>query len=221
MAHVEQELITLPEHSSSSRFLVAEFVLIALFFFWPLYFRSFFDVRLLITPLVSSNFFPSSLNTKKDYVIWTPIKIIETTFLKFMIQTPWNKRIRKKLLETTLLKPSSKKKSILYYQLANISCQVRWLKLFGTSMSHSSNVISYDVVLFCVKWARKKVWRYQRGNQKPYIEERPKIQWPEEKKSDQHELRVSIMWFPVAFYVYVYTKASESCIWEKLSQWFL
>jgi hypothetical protein len=38
-----------------------------------------------------------------------------------MIQTPLYKRIRKKLLETTLLKPSSKKKSILYYQLANIS----------------------------------------------------------------------------------------------------
>jgi hypothetical protein len=51
MAHVEQELITLPEHSSSSRFLVAEFVLIALFFFWPLYFLP-LDF---ITPSVSSH----------------------------------------------------------------------------------------------------------------------------------------------------------------------
>ena len=27
----------------------------------------------------------------------------------------------------------------------------------------------------------RRVWRYQRGNQNPYIEEEPKTQWPKEK----------------------------------------
>ena len=64
---VEQELITLPEHLSSapiySRVRIARsFVFFVVFvdhclsfFFWPLYFLS-CDVRLLITPLISSNF---------------------------------------------------------------------------------------------------------------------------------------------------------------------
>ncbi len=28
---------------------------------------------------------------------------------------------------------------------------------------------------------RRRVWRYQRGNQNPYIEEEEKAQWPKEK----------------------------------------
>jgi hypothetical protein len=66
---VEQKLLTLPEHLSSPRFLVG-FVLLDLlficmfcrslfvllyFFFWPLCCLFFFDIWILITPLVSSN----------------------------------------------------------------------------------------------------------------------------------------------------------------------
>jgi len=66
---VEQELLTLPEHLSSPRFLVglcylifsfmcmfcwSLFVLLY-FFFWPLCCLFFFDIRILITLLVSSN----------------------------------------------------------------------------------------------------------------------------------------------------------------------
>ena len=66
---VEQKLLTLPEHMSSLRFLVG-FVLLDLlficmfcrslfvlfyFFFWPLCCLFFFDIWILITPLVSSN----------------------------------------------------------------------------------------------------------------------------------------------------------------------
>jgi hypothetical protein len=162
MAHVEQELITLPEHSSSSRFLVAEFVLIALFFFWPLYFRSFFDVRLLITPLVSSNFFPSSLNTKKDYVISyfslricrTPIQIIETTFLKYMIQTPLYKRIRKKLLETTLLKPSCTLKSDSF--IMKVVLKLWTIFIQCTSYNDAlSNIQSIIMSYICLWWTNQ------------------------------------------------------------------
>ena len=34
----------------------------------------------------------------------------------------------------------------------------------------------------------RRVWRYQRGNQKPYIEEEQTTQWPKEKvqKDQQH-----------------------------------
>jgi hypothetical protein len=63
---VEQELLTLPEHLSSSlvfsgvrvtRSLVLYvcFVFLLHFFFWPLCCLFFFDIRILITPLVSSN----------------------------------------------------------------------------------------------------------------------------------------------------------------------
>ena len=69
--HVEQELLTLPEHMSSypvfsgvrvSRSLVlcvvfCKSLFVFLYFiFWPLYCLLFFDLRFLITPFVSSNF---------------------------------------------------------------------------------------------------------------------------------------------------------------------
>ena len=66
--HVEQEILTFPDYLSSSRFL-ARFVLLdvlfsvgysvdhfPIFFVCPLCFLSFFHLRLLTTPLVSSNF---------------------------------------------------------------------------------------------------------------------------------------------------------------------
>ena len=72
VSHVKQELLTTPEHLNSppvysgvciARSLVfcatlcrSLFVFLS-FFFWPLYSLSFFDLRLLITPLVSSNLF--------------------------------------------------------------------------------------------------------------------------------------------------------------------
>jgi hypothetical protein len=69
---VEQELLTLPEHLSSPpvfsawgscysifsficKFCRSLFVLLC-FFFWPLCSLFFFNIRILITPLVSSNF---------------------------------------------------------------------------------------------------------------------------------------------------------------------
>ena len=68
MSLMEQELLTLPEHLSSPRFLIG-FVLLDLeflklcrslfvllsFSFWPLCILSFFDLRILISPLISSN----------------------------------------------------------------------------------------------------------------------------------------------------------------------
>ena len=73
---VEQELLTLPEHLSSSpvfsgarvtRSLVLcvifcrSLFLLLSYFFWSLCGMSFFDLRILMTPLVSSNSFCSSL----------------------------------------------------------------------------------------------------------------------------------------------------------------
>ena len=68
MSQVEKELPTLPEHLSSppgfrwvrvTRSLVmfcgSLFALLS-FFFWPLCCLFFFDIRILITPLISSNF---------------------------------------------------------------------------------------------------------------------------------------------------------------------
>ena len=64
---VEQEMPILPEHISSPRVLVWVRVTRSLvlcvcfvdrclsFFYWPLCCLSFFDLRILITPLVSSN----------------------------------------------------------------------------------------------------------------------------------------------------------------------
>ena len=66
---VEQELLSLPEHLSSPRFSVGScysifsfmcmfcgsLFAVLYFFFWPLCCPSFFDVQILITPLVSSN----------------------------------------------------------------------------------------------------------------------------------------------------------------------
>jgi hypothetical protein len=61
--NVKQELPTLPEHMPShpvfSRVCVAQsfgFCVCPFFFVWPLPCISFFDLRLLITPFVSSNF---------------------------------------------------------------------------------------------------------------------------------------------------------------------
>jgi hypothetical protein len=70
VSHVEQELLTLPEHLSSPSvfsvvraaqslvfcvmFCRSSFAFLS-FFIWPLCCLSFFDLRLLITPLVSSN----------------------------------------------------------------------------------------------------------------------------------------------------------------------
>ena len=65
---MEQELLTHPEHLSSppvfSEIRVAQSLdfcvvfcrSLFVFFVWPLYFMSFFNLQLLVTPLVSSNF---------------------------------------------------------------------------------------------------------------------------------------------------------------------
>ena len=82
---VEQELLTLPEYLSSSPdfsgFRVARslalcvtfcrslFVLL-FFFFWPLCCLSFFDLRILITPLVSSS---SSLHTVSTFCLMVDV----------------------------------------------------------------------------------------------------------------------------------------------------
>ena len=69
---VEQELLTLPEPLSSPRVFVGfvffsfmcmfgrSLFVVLCFFFWPLCCLFFFDIRILITPLVSSNSSPSS-----------------------------------------------------------------------------------------------------------------------------------------------------------------
>ena len=76
---VEQELLTLPEHMSSSpdfswvrvtRSLVLYVCFVdrcLYFFFWPLCCLFFLDIRILIAPLVSSN--SSYLNLEKDHVL--------------------------------------------------------------------------------------------------------------------------------------------------------
>ena len=51
--HLEQELLTLPEHLKSSS--VFSWVLLS-YFFWPLYCLTVFDLRCLMIPLVSSDF---------------------------------------------------------------------------------------------------------------------------------------------------------------------
>jgi hypothetical protein len=79
--HVKQELLTTPEHLSSppvyselciawslvfcAMFCRSLFVFLS-FYFWPLYCLSFFDLRLLITPLVSSNLLYCQMVT----VVW-------------------------------------------------------------------------------------------------------------------------------------------------------
>jgi hypothetical protein len=78
---VEQELLTLPEHLSSppvfsgvcvtrSLVLCVYFVDRCLsFFFWSLCCLFFFDIQILITPLVSSNSFYFISNTKKNKIM--------------------------------------------------------------------------------------------------------------------------------------------------------
>jgi len=34
----------------------------------------------------------------------------------------------------------------------------------------------------CKPWYIRRVWRYGRGNENPYIEEEPTTQWPKEKE---------------------------------------
>ena len=70
VSHLEQELITLQEQPFSppgfnrvrvARSLVCCVMFYTSLFFWPLCCLSFFDLRLLITPLVSPNFFSCTL----------------------------------------------------------------------------------------------------------------------------------------------------------------
>jgi len=44
------------------------------------------------------------------------------------------------------------------------------------------------------KQTGKRVWRHQRGNQNPYIEEEQKTQWPKEKiqKDKQRSINIHI-----------------------------
>ena len=77
---VVQELLTLPEHLSSCysifsylcMFCRSLFVLLY-FFFWPLCCLFFFDIQILITPLVSSNF---SYMQKKNPTKYSPLSIV-------------------------------------------------------------------------------------------------------------------------------------------------
>jgi len=64
---VEQQLLTLPVFSGvrvarSLGFYLVFCRLLFVLFFWPLYCPSFFDLRLLITPLVCSNFLKRAIN---------------------------------------------------------------------------------------------------------------------------------------------------------------
>ena len=52
---MEQELLTIPEHLSSPQFLVGFMLPRVTLVLWPLCYLSFFDLLILITPLVSSN----------------------------------------------------------------------------------------------------------------------------------------------------------------------
>ena len=61
---VEQELLTLPEHLSFSGVRDTES-----FFLWPFCCLFFFDIRILITPLISSN---------SSYIRWRPNTRINT-----------------------------------------------------------------------------------------------------------------------------------------------
>ena len=102
MSLVEQELLTLLEHLSSSpvfgevrvtRSLVLcvcfvdRFLSICTFFFWPLRCLFFFEIRILITPLVSSH---SSYNCRASFPLL--LSMVVTTLLQMMIniniQTP-------------------------------------------------------------------------------------------------------------------------------------
>jgi hypothetical protein len=106
MPHVKKELITLPEHPRPSPvFIVVRvawslvfcvifcrslFVLLS-FFIWPLYCISFFDIQILITPLVYSNFSRQVVhflieNNVRMSVSWTLYVIICFILLTFNIR---------------------------------------------------------------------------------------------------------------------------------------
>ena len=47
-----------------------------------------------------------------------------------------------------------------------------------------------------------RVWRYQMGNQNPYIEEEQTAQWPKEKgQKDKHRSRIVFLWNMKFYYI--------------------
>ena len=45
---------------------------------------------------------------------------------------------------------------------------------------------AYQLHQICDKISLRKVWRYQRGNQKPYIDEAQTLQWPKENRTNNN-----------------------------------
>jgi hypothetical protein len=48
-------------------------------------------------------------------------------------------------------------------------------------VQHCFSYIAISVLLVKINLVKRRVWRYQRGNQNPYIEEEHTTQWPKEK----------------------------------------
>jgi hypothetical protein len=66
------------------------------------------------------------------------------------------------------------KYNLMYVNIYKLSL----LLLFVFTKPHS---YSYILLTFICEFATRKVWRYQRGNHNPYIEEEQTTQWPKEK----------------------------------------
>ena len=68
-------------------------------------------------------------------------------------------------------------------------------KIEVDSPTQSYSVIASKTLISGVTLATKRVWRYQRGNQNPYIEEQT-TQWPKEngqwdkQQSTKHTLKI-------------------------------
>jgi peptidyl-tRNA hydrolase len=67
---------------------------------------------------------------------------------------------------------------------------------------------------FILETCRKRVWRYQRGNQNPYIEEEQTTQWPKEKvQKDKQRLHFRNL------YLFVLMKESLNSDGQKFNQY--
>ena len=106
---VEQGLLTLPEHMSSPPFFsgvhVARslvfcvvfyrslFVLLCIFF-WPLCCLFFLDLRIMITPMVSSN--SSCINSVNNVAVGSIFKPNSATVFKITCRVSWKREKKKK-----------------------------------------------------------------------------------------------------------------------------
>jgi hypothetical protein len=53
----------------------------------------------------------------------------------------------------------------------------------GEDFKISTSIVDLDRIHLCFSWSLRRVWRYQRGNQNPYVEEEQTTQWPKEKST--------------------------------------